>query len=45
MSLRCPLALCCFEPARQPCQRRAFARWWQERTGEKVPEADRVLLH
>jgi hypothetical protein len=32
------LALLCFEADRANCHRGLFARWWQERTGEVVPE-------
>ena len=33
-----PLALCCFERDPADCHRSSFARWWLERTGERVPE-------
>ena len=34
------VVLLCFEDvhAGQSCHRRVFAQWWQERTGEEVPE-------
>lgn len=34
------VVLLCFEDvhAGQSCHRRVFARWWEERTGEEVPE-------
>jgi hypothetical protein len=38
-----PLVLLCFERRiRGPadCHRRSFAQWWQERTGQQVPELD-----
>lgn len=40
-----PLTLCCYErditdPA-QWCHRRQWASWWQERTGNEVPELGR----
>jgi hypothetical protein len=33
-----PLVLLCFECDRRDRHRGTFARWWQERTGEPVPE-------
>ena len=39
------LALCCFEDLRRPgqvCHRRMLARWWQERTGDVMPELEEV---
>jgi hypothetical protein len=33
-----PLALLCFERERSTCHRGVFSAWWQERTGEAVPE-------
>lgn len=33
-----PLVLCCYESVGDPCHRRTFARWWQERTSQEVPE-------
>jgi hypothetical protein len=36
-----PLALTCFEDLLKPgtwCHRRMFAAWWQEHTGEDIPE-------
>ena len=34
-----PLALLCYENLDKSwCHRRMFAAWWQEQTGEKVPE-------
>lgn len=33
-----PLVLLCFEKSPGDCHRSSFARWWQERTGEVVPE-------
>jgi len=33
-----PLVLLCFEKSPADCHRGSFARWWQERTGELVPE-------
>lgn len=35
-----PLVLLCFERLNKTpgCHRRMFAQWWQERTGEEVPE-------
>ncbi len=46
------LVLLCFEqvwgqplPPAQVCHRRAFAEWWEGRTGEEVPElSERPLL-
>jgi hypothetical protein len=37
-----PLVLLCFEDvlAGQACHRRTFAHWWNEQTGEDVPEAE-----
>lgn len=38
-----PLTLCCFErDISDPlaCHRRMFAAWWQERTGQPVPELE-----
>lgn len=32
------LVLLCFEASRSKCHRGAFARWWEERTGEVVRE-------
>lgn len=35
--------LLCYEDLRKPeawCHRRLFAEWWQEQTGEDVPELD-----
>jgi hypothetical protein len=32
------LALLCFEPSGAFCHRRVFARWWEEQTGQTVPE-------
>jgi len=39
---RKPLALMCFENvhAGQLCHRRLWASWWQERTGQTVPELE-----
>lgn len=39
---RKPLALLCFEDvhAGQLCHRRLWASWWQERTGQTVPELE-----
>ncbi len=36
------LVLLCYEDvlAGQLCHRRMFARWWQEQTGQEVPEMD-----
>jgi len=34
------LALCCFEPAGQPCHRRLWAAWHEEHTGQSVPELE-----
>ena len=41
-----PLVLLCFEDvhADQHCHRRTFARWWTERTGQPVPEAEAAQL-
>lgn len=36
-----PLVLLCYESLRRPdewCHRRMFAAWWEEQTGERVPE-------
>lgn len=33
-----PLVLLCFERDRRDCHRGDFAEWWQERTGQAVPE-------
>ena len=37
-----PLLLLCFEDVRElgemSCHRRVFARWWEEKTGQVVPE-------
>jgi hypothetical protein len=33
-----PLALLCFEHDRRECHRSYFAEWWEEKTGEEVPE-------
>ena len=35
---RRPLALLCFEANPAQCHRSAFAEWWEERTGQEVPE-------
>lgn len=32
------LVLLCFEADVSECHRGQFARWWQERTGQEVPE-------
>jgi len=32
------LVLLCYEPAGEFCHRRAFAAWWESRTGQAVPE-------
>jgi uncharacterized protein (DUF488 family) len=32
------LVLLCYEPAGEFCHRRVFARWWEEQTGEVIPE-------
>jgi hypothetical protein len=34
------LVLFCFELAGEPCHRFTFARWFEGRTGEHVPELD-----
>ena len=39
-----PLVLLCFERHRQDCHRGDFAAWWEERTGEVVPEFHASLL-
>ena len=33
-----PLCLLCYEADPARCHRSAFARWWFEQTGQKVPE-------
>jgi hypothetical protein len=33
-----PLALCCFEADPADCHRSWWASWWQEQTGQAVPE-------
>src|SRR5215207_238823 len=35
---RRPLVLLCFEADVADCHRGQFARWWEERTGQQVPE-------
>lgn len=41
-SLRKPVVLLCFEDLRQGdsvwCHRKFFADWWQDKTGESIPE-------
>ncbi len=40
-----PLALACFETDPNECHRGpafGFARWWQERTGQRVPEIENL---
>jgi hypothetical protein len=40
-----PLVLLCFEKLWEPgnwCHRTLFAQWWQEQTGETVPELGRT---
>ena len=32
--------LLCYEKAGEPCHRRIFAAWWEEQTGECVPELE-----
>ncbi len=32
------IALLCYEADRARCHRSAFAAWWQEKTGQEVPE-------
>lgn len=32
------LVVMCFEKNPRQCHRRAFARWWEDRTGQEVPE-------
>jgi hypothetical protein len=34
-----PLVLLCWEPPGERCHRRQFAAWWQDQTGQAVPEA------
>jgi hypothetical protein len=34
-----PLVLLCWEASPVECHRGMFARWWQEQTGQHVPEA------
>jgi rubrerythrin len=36
------LVLLCFEDvlAGESCHRRTFAQWWEEQTGQEVPELD-----
>jgi len=36
---RRPLVLLCWEAQPTDCHRGMFARWWQEQTGQHVPEA------
>jgi hypothetical protein len=33
-----PLVLLCFERIAAHCHRRLFAEWWQQQTGEVIPE-------
>jgi hypothetical protein len=37
---RRPLVLLCWELPGEPCHRLLFARWWEEHTGQRVPEAE-----
>lgn len=36
------IALLCYERPGQFCHRRLFAAWWQERTGQQIPEGSPV---
>ena len=35
-----PLALLCYEASPSDCHRATFAAWWEERTGQEVPELE-----
>jgi hypothetical protein len=35
------LALLCYEPDVADCHRGTFARWWEQQTGQEVPELGR----